>query len=251
MSKSFDHWIQRIRAFIPPQRRRIASAFIFAGLTTVFVPFWQEIIASFLNKYLEVNSKVPLGLGIASIIVGIFIFFYSEYIEKRQPEPRISPEYLHDKNCLKSFFEEIHTPTLDYFIHWGKLSTIYLPFLYYFYGMKSFVTSSTFHIYDTKIKNLVCELNQKIELSLSYAPYFKDMPNPDLQKFDSRYDIFLNKQAGEAHKKFKDSIYAIEKLMQELHHEVMERYPGFDFAATNQAAFAKNKSYVSRAQQPN
>jgi nucleoside phosphorylase len=149
----------------------------------------------------------------------------------------------HDKKMLIAIYERIHRPTLEHFFHFGKLHKLYDPAEDYFFDVDSIVGGIGFHIYDATIRTHVEEFREKWREALyDYRSYFVEMPNPNLQRFNSRFDIYRDSKALAAHDGFLAAIYKTETTLRQLCAAVLDKYPGFDFDLTDAAAIERHRS---------
>jgi nucleoside phosphorylase len=154
-----------------------------------------------------------------------------------------------DRKTLVRLFEQIHLKTLDNYFHWGKQSTLYHRTEHYYFGFKEVMVATGFNLFDPKIKACVEEFVRWWEISLyEYASYFRDTPNEDLKKFDSRHDIYQDKAAKAAHDGFAEAIYKTEETLKQLCTEVQTKYPDFDLEATSAAAYRDYLNLYSSGQ---
>jgi hypothetical protein len=152
-----------------------------------------------------------------------------------------------DKKTLHGLFSELHLPTLDMFIHYGKLSMTYTPVLHYFFGLQAVVEASKYHIHDRQLKEGVERLYASLSKALSYGEYFTETSNEKLQKFDSRQDVHADPRAREAHDAFIQAVYDTENHLKALCMAARLKYPGFDLDATSRQALEDYRSYNEEA----
>lgn len=250
MSEQLTKVLPFLRIFFPEQRKWVARVFIVCGLPLVAGQVWEPYANALLSKYLEVRVTVEAATytGWALLIIGMIVFVVNEVLDRLPKRLVVTAEDTADRQSLIALFSQIHTPSLDLFFHYGKLSMTYYPVLHYFYGIEGFVQASRFHIHDVNLKTTIEALYSSLAKALSFGEFFSQTANPDLYKFDSRHDIHMTPRAKEAHDTFIAAIYAAEGHLRTLCEQTSKKFPDFDFAATNTAAAENYRSYHAQTE---
>lgn len=239
---------QAIRLFFPEPRKWLARVLVLAGIPMVSGPLWEPYLNALLARYAEVSVPSPNatigGILLALGIVGVIV---NEVLDRRAKRVSVSVEDENDKRTLYGLFSELHLPTLDLFIHYGKLSMTYTPVLHYFSGLEAVVLASKYHIHDRLVQEGVERLYASLSSALSHGEYFTETSNEKLQKFDSRHDVHADPRAREAHDAFIQSVYDTETHLRALCMTVRTKYPDFDLDATSQRALEDYRSYNEEA----
>ncbi|MNV52177.1 hypothetical protein D3C71_1442570 [compost metagenome] len=234
-----------IRIIFPEQRRWLVRVFVGAGVAAALGPYWEPYVIALAKRYLDV--QVPTGApqitGWVLLFIGLAIYVRNEYVDHKAKPTVERHEDRTDRKMLVSLFSQIHLPSIDQFVDFGKTDAVYMPALHYFYGLEGHMQSSTFFIHDAQIKELVEALYKSLGGALSHGVYFRSTANEDLKKFDSRHLIGDNPGAEQAHEDFISSIHATERDTRALCGAVRKKFPDFDFTATNAAALVDYRSY--------
>ncbi|WP_409286032.1 hypothetical protein [Pseudomonas protegens] len=238
------YWTLAMRLLFPEQRKWVARALITAGIPMVTGPFWEPYVNAALEHYAGFSVPVPnVFAGWAILVLGLLVFIFNEVSDRRPKKEVTSYEDLADRKSMEKLFSNLYMPALDKFFHFGKLSITYVPILHYFYGLEGFVQASSYHIHDAELKGDVDKLYAALSRALSHGEYFVEMPNVELQKFDSHRDIHADADAYRAHQDFLSSVHAAEDHLRSLYRRVSTKYPDFDFLKTSQAALAEYHEY--------
>lgn len=236
--------LQIIRIFFPEQRKWVARILIASAIPMLTGPVWEPYLNAVLRRYGDFVVPNPnVTAGWVLLVCGLVVFAANEVLDRRPKQVRVPVEDVADRKTLLTLFSELHLPTLDQFIHYGKLSITYVPVLHHFHGSEGVVQASNFHLHDRVIKSEVGGLHAALSRALSFGEYFVEMPNEKLQKFDSRRDIHADPRAREAHNDFIQAVYDVETHLRALCAAVRSKYPDFDFEATNRRALDDYKSY--------
>lgn len=241
-----------IRVIFPEQRKRLAGLLAIAGISLVTGQWWEPYLNAFLARHAEVNVPSPnptygwilLVLGIAGVIANEALDRWPTQSKAPQEESkaltqaqaRNEMEYAADKKTLEGLFSELHLPTLDSFIYRGKLSTVHMPALHYFFGLQGVVQASRFHVYDEQLKEGIEQLYTSLSNALSFGAHFVDTSNPDLKRFDDRRGLHADPQAEEAHEAFIQAVHDTETSLRALCMAVRSKYPDIDLDVTNRRA---------------
>jgi hypothetical protein len=227
-----------IRIFFPEQRKWMARIFIWSGIPLAAGQLWEPYVNALLARYLEIRipTEAATNTGWAFIGIGLVVFIFNEIVDRWPKRAMESHADRSDRKSLVSLFSEIHIPAIDTFVEYGKVSMTYIPALHYYAGVEACVSTSNFYLHDAALRAQVNELYASLGKALSFGHFFRDVPNQLLQKFDSRHDIHRDERAKNAHDAFIQSVYETEQNMRALCSTVREKFPDFDFDATNAAA---------------
>lgn len=237
-----------IRLFFPEQRKWVARVLVLAGIPMVSGPLWQPYLDAFLAHYFDTNVPSPnITIGAVLLALGLLGVIANEMLDRWPKKISVSVEDDADKQTLHGLFSELHLPTLDMFIHYGKLSMTYTPVLHYFFGLEAVVQASKYHIHDQSLKMGVERLYASLSKALSYGEHFTDTPNEKLQKFDNRNDVHVDPRAREAHDAFIQAVYDTETHLKALCMAVRSKYPSFDLDATSRHALEDYRRYNQEA----
>lgn len=221
--------IQRVLSVLfPEQRKWIVRVLVLAGISIVSAPFWEPYLNAALTNYFGVSVPMPnattgwilLALGIVGAICNVVL-------DRRDKQITVSVEDASDRETLTMLLSELHMPTLDTFIAYGKTSMAYIPVLHYFSRVDAVVNSSAFHLHDPQLKEKVGHFHAALSKALSFEEYFVETSNDKLQKFDSRRDVHADPQARKAHDGFIQSVWDTERHIKELCQSVRSKYPDF------------------------
>ncbi|MDR0996217.1 MAG: hypothetical protein LBL69_00970 [Zoogloeaceae bacterium] len=246
---------QVIRLFFPEQRKWAAKLLLLSGSAIVTGPKWVPYVDAFFVRNFDINVLSPdptievalLVIGVFFSVLGVLGVIANVVLDLWLKRSSVSVEDDADKKTLQELFSELHLPTLDIFIYYGKLSMVYTPVLYYFSGLEAIVQAAKYHIHDRKLKEGVECLYVSLSKALSYGEYFTDMPNKNLQKFDSRRDIHVDPRAREAQDAFIRAVYDTETHLKELCRMVRSKYTDFDLDATSRQALDNYRSNSKKA----
>jgi hypothetical protein len=154
-----------------------------------------------------------------------------------------SSEKKKDGEVLIKLLSEIHTPTFDSFIHFGRMHFIYDNILHFWEGFNAIVSASSFHIHDPRLRDVIDDLHKSWGRSLSFGEYFVTTNNASLHKFDSRCDIYRDENAKAAHDAFGAAIDIANKKLRYLLDLVRDEFPEINIEATNTIAMSDFRSY--------
>lgn len=238
-----------IRLLFPEQRKWAARMLLAAGLSLVSGPLWEPYLNALLARYAEISVPNPSptigGLLLALGIIGVII---NEVLDRRPKRVSVSIEDHVDKSTLYELFSELHLPTLDQFIYYGRLSMTYTPVLHYFYGLQAVVQASKFHVYDRQLKEDANSLCASLTTALSFGEYFTDTANDKLQKFDSRHDVHADPRARAAHDGFIQAVNDTDTHLRSLCIRVRSKFPDFDMDVTSRQALEAYRRHFEEAQ---
>lgn len=238
---------QVIRLFFPEQRRWAARALLLAGIGMVTGHVWEPYLNAFLAQYLNINVGNPnTTIGGILLASGVFGVIANEVLDRWPKQISVSVEDDADKKTLRGLFSELHLPTLDLFVHHGKLSMIFTPVLHYFSGLEAVVLASQYHLNDCQLKDGVERFYTSLSKALSYGNYFIDTSNEDLQMFDSRHHVNIDLYAPE-HDAFTQAVYDTESHLRALCRAVRSKYPDFDLDDTSRQAQEDYRRYKEEA----
>lgn len=237
-----------IRLFFPEQRKWVARVLVLAGIPLISGPLWQPYLDAFLARYFDINVPSPnITIGAVLLTLGLLGVIANEALDRWPKKISVSVEDDADKQTLHGLFSELHLPSLDLFIHYGKLSATYTPVLHYFYGLEGVVHASKYHIHDQSLKVGVEHLYASLSKALSYGEFFTETANENIQKFDNRQDVHAAPRAREAHDAFIQAVCDTETHLKALCMAVRSKYPGFDLDATSRHALEDYRRYTKEA----
>lgn len=154
-----------------------------------------------------------------------------------------SPEKRKDKETITGLLQEIHTPTFDDFIHYGKLHFLYGDVIHYWEGFSARMAASNFHLYDEQLRDIVFALHASWGRCFIYSQYFSDTNNIKIQKFNGRHAVYQDEEAKRAHEGFAEAINQTDKNIRNLIALVRKVFPDIDIDATNTAALNDYRKY--------
>ncbi|MFM1705662.1 hypothetical protein [Aeromonas salmonicida] len=202
-------------------------------------------IAAPLAPFIDAQTKADLsviGFPIA-IVFGLVAAVILNPIRAHSAALRLisspcgkSPEKKKDGEVLIKLLSEIHTPTFDRFIHFGRMHIIYDDITHFWEGFNAIVCASNFHIHDPKLRDVINDLHKSWEKSLSFYAYFVSTNNASLHKFDSRHDIYRDENARAAYDAFGATIDIADKKLRDLLALVRDEFLEIDIEATNTIA---------------
>ncbi len=234
----------------PIYHSRRISVFSFAYYIFSFIALICWTIPSVLSIEASTNSTHSSVWFFLAIIFGIPAAFSLNPIRAHSAALRLilspcgeSAEKKKDSETVIKLLSEIHTPTFDSFIHYGRMHFFYGNIIHFWEGFNAKVGASSFHIHNHKLRNVVADLHKSWRKSLSFGSYFVDTNNVSLQKFGSHYDIFRDKDAGAAHEAFIIAVNTTDKMLRELLTIVRSEFPEIDLDATNEIALNDYRSY--------
>lgn len=227
-----------IRIFFPEQRKWVARIFIWSGIPLAAGKFWEPYANALLARFLEVRipTEAATYTGWAFIGIGLTAFIFNEIVDRWPKRSIESHENKNDRKSMVALFSQFNTSAVDMFVDFGKVSITYMPVLHYFEGVNACVRASNFYLHDNTLKTQVDDFHTSLGKALSFGEFFDDMPNQDLKKFSSRHDVHQDERAKNAHDSFIESVYETERNMRALCGTVRQKFPDFDFDATNAAA---------------
>lgn len=240
--------LQRVLSLLfPEQRKWIVRALVITGLPMLSAPLWEPYLNAALAKYFEVSVPTPNAtIGGILLALGIVGGIANVVLDRRDKRIAVSQEDAADKETLTTLFSELHLPTLDAFIEYGKTSMVYTPVLHYFFGVDAVVRASSYHLHDSALREEVARFHAALTKALSFGHYFVDMPNDKLQKFNSRCDVHADPQARKAHDEFLKAVWDAESHIKALCQAVRSKYPDFDLSVTNRRALADYRRHEER-----
>lgn len=100
-----------------------------------------------------------------------------------------------------------------------------------------------------KLRSDVDRQHAALSHALSHGEYLVEVPNTELQKFDSWRDIHVGPDAERAHEDFVSSVYATGDHLRSLYRRVSTKYPDFDFSRANRIAFAEYCEYYQKKEE--
>jgi hypothetical protein len=170
----------------------------------------------------------------ASLKVGV------EVIAKHNPpRPRdlegLSPRDLRRKRDLGNItwaLEQVHQPSLDYFIETMPYQFLHKIFWYY-ESFKGVVNSSLFYISDPNLAKLFRAWLEGWDHALSGGEHFEMASNPDLYIWTSD----RHPKGNRAKIKIRDGVTKMEAARRAILSEVRSNYIEIDINATNKTAF--------------
>ena len=162
-----------LRVFFPEQRKWVARVFILAGIPLVAGQVWEPYANALLSRYADIRVPIDAATttGWIFLAIGLVVFAINEILD-RLPRRAVSAEDESDRRACDEIFSQLHLPTLDSFIHYGKLSMTYYPVLHYFYGLEGFVQASSYQIYDARLKSAIDSLYASLSRALSFGEFF-------------------------------------------------------------------------------
>lgn len=245
-------WVRALtmRLLFPELRKWVARALIAAGIPTVTGPIWEPYANAALEHYAGFSVPAPNVItGWVILILGLVVFAVSEVLDRWPRITVTSDEDVADRKSMEMLFSNLYIPVLDKFFQYGKRSVTYLPILHYFYGLEGLVQTSTYHVHDAELKSDVDGLYSALSRALSHGEYFVEMPNPELQKFDSQRDIHADPDAKKAQEDFVSSVFGAERHLRSLCRSVSAKYPDFDFSRTDRTALAEYREYYQKKEE--
>lgn len=238
-----DVW-RVIRIFFPEQRKWVARSLFFAGLSIVAAPVWEPYVTALLARFVDVNvpahSPIIGGVLLALGLVGVVA---NETLDRWSSQAEVSQEVNADKDTLLAFFSELHLPSIDMFIDYGKSSFFYTPVLHYYSGVEAMVGSSAFHLYDSQLKGAVERFYNSFSDALSFGEYFIETNNDRLQKFSVGHGTDVDSRAEKACDEFLAAVYETELSLRALCKLKAEKYPEIELNFTNQKALEDYNKY--------
>lgn len=238
MLYKLEKFVPILRVFFPEQRRWVTRLFLGVGVLLVAGRFWEPFANALLARYFSVRVPVEAATDTGWILIGLglFVLAINECIDRWPQKATEDLKGGADRKSLVALFSEIHLPTIDMFVHFGKLSSTYFPALHYFYGVEGFVTSANFHMHDQQLRAKCIALYGSLKRALSFGNWLAQTSDSRLLKFDSRHDIYRDPSAKAAHDEFLKAVYETEENIRALCQATREKFPDFDFGVTNKAA---------------
>ncbi|WP_323661100.1 hypothetical protein [Pectobacterium versatile] len=241
------YWTLIMRFFFPKQRKWVARALIASAISMVTGPMWEPYANVALEHYAGFSVPAPnVTAGWVILALGLVVFVANEVLDRLPRGKVISNEDVVDRKSMEILFSNLYLPAFDQFFHYGKQSVIYVPVLHYFYGLEGFVQASSYHVHDAELRSDVDGLYTSLSRALSHGEYFVEMPNAELQKFDSNRDFHLDPDAKRIYEEFVSSVYVAEDHLRSLYRHVSAKYPDFDFTRTNRTALAEYREYYQK-----
>ncbi|WP_339440674.1 hypothetical protein [Pseudomonas proteolytica] len=249
-------WELLQRLLFPQQRKWVAGILIVAGLSMLTTPAWAPYADAILEHFWGIkmpSTAAATGLGVLILVMGVAIHIFNEYLERRPSTPlleapQVSPADFADQRSLVELFSNLHVPTFDQFFQLGQESKFYLPMLHYYFGLKDFVQASEYHLHDAQMESEISALHNSLTLAVSFGGYFTDTSNPDLQKFDCRWDVDADSNEKRASETFHYAVTESRDRLRKVCKLIKSRYPDFDFKSTNRAALQDMQEYRRRAE---
>lgn len=238
-------WDFAKRWFLPEPRKWLSKKLVIAGLAMISAPFWEPYLRALFSRYTGIQATPSDGtagwiiLGLGVVVIGI-----NWYVD-RKSALKVDPALAADKEVIEAFFSSFDMDTVDLFFDYGKSMYIYMPVLYYYHGIQGVVESAHFHLNDLELEVEVEGLFAGLSKALSQDEYFHECSNEELQKFDSKRDIYRYPDAREAHENFRSGVYEGEAHLKKLNQLVKAKFPGFDTNATSEVAIAKRCRHES------
>lgn len=244
------YWTLIMRLLFPEQRKWVARVLIGAGISMVTGPMWEPYANAALEHYAGFSVPAPnVTAGWVILTLGLVVFIVNEILDRLPGLKMASVEDVADRKSMDILFSSLYMPAFDKFFHFGKLSITYLPALHYFSGLEGFVETASYHVHDKELRRNIDGLHSSLSRALSHGEYFVEMPNAELQKFDSRRDIYIDPNAKRAHDDFVNSVYTAEEHLRNLCRRVCVKYPDFDFSRTNRTALAEYREYYQKKEE--
>lgn len=241
-----ESFVRIYRLIRPEPRKWIIRASFGAGIPLISTPLWEPYLRAILAQKYNINVQLDASYaGWILISIGLIMILVNHYIDSKPKFKVLSEEDKSDRKNLVSLFNEIHIPTMDLFFEQGKLSMTYIPAIHFLYGIEGVFKSSSFHIHDLEIKNKAQGFYDNLKRSLSFAEYFTETSSPELQKFDSRFNIHSDSVAAQAKADFTRFIIGAEVNLKELCSLICSKYPDFNFSETNKKALDDYKYHHS------
>lgn len=156
-----------------------------------------------------------------------------------------SQESRKDMETILKLFNEIHTPTFDNFIYYGRHHMIDDRIFHFWIGVNALVIASDFHIYDEALRAATLGLHKAWGKSLSFGQYFEQTSNNLFHRFVDRHDIYKNALARTAYEEFSVAIDEADRELRSLIALVRKKFPKIDIGATNVTAFSDYQSHNS------
>lgn len=222
---------------------RIYSVVSFLALVCIIGPLAPFIENPIKMQLFAIGFPIAIPLGFIAALALNPIRSHSAATRLLLAPVGESTEKLKDTQTIVNLLNNIHTPTFDSYVHFGKLDLLDGNILHFWEGFNACVSSSSFHIYSEELGKIVNDLHASWKLSLSFDPYFTDTSNVSLLKFDSRYDIYRDEQAKFAHDEFGRAINTADEKFRELLSLVRKEYPSIDIDKTNKIAADHFRSY--------
>lgn len=215
----------------------------FAALICMAAPLAPFIDASIKKQLSILGFPLAIILGLAAALILNPIRAHSAALRLLASPAGESPETKKDRETILKLLSEIHTPTFDNFIHFGRLHFIDDSIFHFWEGFNGKVNASNFHLYDEDLRIPVIGLHTAWGKSLGFGRYFVNTNNGRLHKFDSRYDIYRDQDAKAAHDAFSEAINDADRYFRTLLAVVREKFIDIDIDATNSLALADYRSY--------
>lgn len=215
----------------------------FAALVCMAAPLAPFLEAPTKQQLSTFGFPIAIVLGVVAALILSPIRAHSAALRLLASPVAESPETKKDRDTIFKLLSEIHTPTFDNFIHFGRLHFIDDTIFHFWEGFNGIVKASNFHLYDDSFRVPIVELHAAWEKSLAYGQYFVNTGNGRLHKFDSRHDIYRDQKAKAAHDAFSQAINDADHHFRALLAVVREKFPDIDIEATNSLALDDFRSY--------
>ena len=215
----------------------------FAALTCMAAPLAPFLDAQARQQLSVLGFPFAIALGLVAALVLNPIRAHSAALRLIATPAGESPEAKKDRETVLRLLNEVHTPTFDNFIYYGRLHFIDDSIFHFWEGLNGKVNASNFHLYDKDLRAATLGLHAAWGKSLSFGKYFIVTNNGRLHKFDSRHDIYRDQEAKAAHDAFSEAINEADQYLRSLLTLVREKFPDIDIEATNAIALADYRSY--------
>lgn len=215
----------------------------FIALICMAAPLAPYLDASTKQQLSIVGFPVACVLGLVAALILGPIRAHSAALRLLASPAGDSLEAQKDKEILSKILGEIYTPAFDNFIYYGRSHIIYDNILHFWEGFNGIVISSSFHIYDERLRELILRLHAAWKKSLSFSQYFVQTNDGHFHKFNNLLNIYRDQDAKAAHDEFLVAINQADQYLRELLAKIREKFPDFDIESTNSVALADFRSY--------
>lgn len=236
----------------PKLENRIIRAFLTLGTFLIGTPSVLAISAVLVLKRGDTTFKAEISNGpdISMIVLGILCLGIALYLfeRKRRHEENKDAENdtledEKDKKTVRSILASINTHVIDNAIERGRLSQFYDPVIHYYYGVEGLAKSSSFVLYNEKIRDLFERFYRSFESFISHGAHFRQASHPDLHRFVKLHEIGDWKKHEEYENSYLSDVEAFAEAFHSLIEFVKRKYPDIDLAVTNRAASDDYASY--------
>jgi Predicted nucleotide-binding protein containing TIR-like domain len=168
-------------------------------------------------------------------------------IEKNPKTPDqlrgLTPEMMQHERDIKNLtllLQQIHIPTLDnHILELPRL--ISDPIFFFWEGFKAILTSSLFHIYDSKLETSLVDLYESWNTTFSFCGRYRDINNGTRQIFSNPGDAPLDPDQQKDWDEINNAAYKMNQALQTLLARVRSHYIEVDINKTNAKAW---KEYI-------